>query len=679
MQMLNVNVINAKNTRKVEVKPGQAINVMVDANTRFELVDSESGKAPTQIKARRVGDNLEIVVDEKAQLEDEASSNAQAPDLVLENYYKQEDVSLFAGEGEQAVSYVPVDGAASSSYAAMNTSATTGAAVAALPLLSPWTAALAGLAVAGGGGGSTSTSSTTVTNKVPVAKDDAKSVSENGRLEGAVPSATDSDGTVVRYELVGKMADSDGILIFNANGTYKFYPSSFDYLAEGEKATVAFRYVAVYNNGAKSDPKTVTITVTGINDSPEIVAVNAAGKYDNFTVVVSENDNGVSTNSTLTIQDKDLSDFVTFKLGATKVNFEGTTFMDINPDESLDIVNFVLPLLKLQNESGKFVNEPHNLTWSFDYTDADAPFFDLIPQSETLMLNYTIEVADEHGVVKTEIVTVSIIGTNDAPKIELTADELGVDIATLNFTETPYFQGVSGTLSIYNMDLTDKSRMISTSVNVNTSKSVLSENLEAMIDRLEDVSLIQFQGSDYVSVPNLSHNYSWNFNSLNFIPEGEIVSLDYKIAINDDVTNSISDFQIINITITGINDAPLIFASQGDSLASQIKLTGPLTGGGKISVYDFDSLFGDSLSQIEITKINKNGLELNDAEFIEAKSTLKFEGDVNVSGLGNVSWNVDYSEYTPSILNLDQFDYEIQVLDSKGLAGTQHIHIGFIV
>lgn len=678
--MLNVNVINAKNTRKVEVKPGQAINVMVDANTRFELVDSESGKAPTQIKARRVGDNLEIVLNEKAQLEDEASSNAQAPDLVLENYYKQEDVSLFAGEGEQAVSYVPVDGAASSSYAAMNTSATTGAAVAALPLLSPWTAALAGLAVAGGGGGSTSssTSSTTVTNKVPVAKDDAKSVSENGRLEGAVPSATDSDGTVVRYELVGKMADSDGILIFNANGTYKFYPSSFDYLAEGEKATVAFRYVAVDNNGAKSDPKTVTITITGTNDSPEIVAVNTAGKYDNFTVVVSESDNGVSTNSTLTIQDKDLSNFVTFKLGATKVNFEGTTFMDINPDESPDVVNFVLPLLKLQNESGKFVNEPHNLTWSFDYTDADSPFFDLIPQGETLMLNYTIEVADEHGVVKTEIVTVSIIGTNDAPKIELTADELGVDIATINFTETLDFQGARGTLSIYNMDLTDKSRMISTGVSVNTSNSVLSENLEAMIDRLEEVSLIQFQGSDYV-VPNLSHNYSWNFNSFNFIPEGEVVSLDCKIVINDDVTNSISDFQIINITITGINDAPLIFASQGDSLIDQIKLTGPLTGGGKISVYDFDSLFGDSLSQIEITKINKNGLELNDAEFIEAKSTLKFEGDVNVSGLGNISWNVDYSEYTPGILNLDQFDYEIQVLDSKGLAGTQHIHIGFIV
>lgn len=145
--MLNVNVINAKNTQKVEVKPGQSANLKVDPNTRFELVDSASGKAPAQIKARRVGDNLEIVTDEKAQIEDEALSNAQKPDLVLENYYKQADVSLFAGAGEEAVSYVPVDGAASSSYTAMNTSATTGAALGVLPLLNP----LLGAAVVGAG------------------------------------------------------------------------------------------------------------------------------------------------------------------------------------------------------------------------------------------------------------------------------------------------------------------------------------------------------------------------------------------------------------------------------------------------------------------------------------------------------------------------------------------------
>lgn len=84
--MLNINVINAKNTQKIEVKPGQPTHLKVDPSTRFELVDPVSGKAPTQIKARRVGDNLEIVTNKKAQIEDEAVSNTQTPDLVLDNY-----------------------------------------------------------------------------------------------------------------------------------------------------------------------------------------------------------------------------------------------------------------------------------------------------------------------------------------------------------------------------------------------------------------------------------------------------------------------------------------------------------------------------------------------------------------------------------------------------------------
>jgi hypothetical protein len=167
--MLNVNVINAKSTQKVEVKPGQPTHLKVDANTRLELVDPASGKAPTQIKARRVGDNLEIVTDEKAQIEDTTASNAQAPDLVLEDYFKQADVSLYAGTGQEAVSYVPVDGAASSSYAAMFTSATTGAALAAAPLLSPWMGVAAGAGVAAAAGGGGGGGGTPAANQAPVA------------------------------------------------------------------------------------------------------------------------------------------------------------------------------------------------------------------------------------------------------------------------------------------------------------------------------------------------------------------------------------------------------------------------------------------------------------------------------------------------------------------------------
>ena len=324
--MLNVNVINAKNSQKIEVKPGQPASVKVEPGTRFELADAATGKAPAQIKGRRNGDNLEIVVDEKAQVEEAAASNAQSPDLVLENYYKQEDVSLFAGTGEAAVSYVPVDGAAANAYAAMNTSANTGAAVAALPIMSSWmgvAAAGTGLALAGGGGGG----STPVTNKAPVAKDDAKSVEENSTLTGTVPTATDADGTVVRYEVTENVKITDGILRFNSNGTYTFNPSGFDYLAEGEKATVSFKYVAVDSFGAKSEPKTVTITMVGKNDAPEIVAVDST---DNFSWELTETNGAKNITSSLTIRDNDISDDVIYQPTPIKVDFKGTTFLDID-------------------------------------------------------------------------------------------------------------------------------------------------------------------------------------------------------------------------------------------------------------------------------------------------------------------------------------------------------------
>jgi VCBS repeat-containing protein len=267
--MLNVNVINAKNTQKVEVKPGQSANLKVDPNTRFELVDPVSGKAPTQIKARRVGDNLEIVTDEKAQIEDDAISNTQQPDLVLENYFKQADVSLFAGTGEEAVSYVPVDGIASGSYAAMNTSATTGAALGVLPFINP----LLGAAVIGAGVVVARNSGPD--NQLPIALDAASKVTENKVVSDKVPTATDADGTVVSYRLVDNVAA--GKLTFNADGSYSFEANKdFDNLAEGQTRTVSFTYSAVDNAGGVSAPKTVTITVTGVNDAPIAIAATKA-------------------------------------------------------------------------------------------------------------------------------------------------------------------------------------------------------------------------------------------------------------------------------------------------------------------------------------------------------------------------------------------------------------------
>jgi len=63
---------------------------------------------------------------------------------------------------------------------------------------------------------------------------------------------------------------TDLSVVVNADGTYTV-DGNFDALADGERATVSFQYTATDDSGTEnsvSEPKTVTLTVTGTNDQP---------------------------------------------------------------------------------------------------------------------------------------------------------------------------------------------------------------------------------------------------------------------------------------------------------------------------------------------------------------------------------------------------------------------------
>ena len=130
--------------------------------------------------------------------------------------------------------------------------------------------------VAGGGGGTLTfvknntshvTINVTAENDAPVAADSSKTTDENTVLNTSVPAASDADGTVASYALVSGVGK--GSLTFNADGTYSFNPNgAFESLNPATSEQVTFTYRAIDNNGAQSAPKTVTITVTGVNDAP---------------------------------------------------------------------------------------------------------------------------------------------------------------------------------------------------------------------------------------------------------------------------------------------------------------------------------------------------------------------------------------------------------------------------
>src|SRR5207237_181386 len=107
----------------------------------------------------------------------------------------------------------------------------------------------------------------------------------------------------------------------NLTWTFDSTPQAFDYLAVGESLTLTYTVQSTDNNAA-SDTQSVTVTITGTNDAPDIHLV-ATGTPDSAAATLAETNAGLSTSGTLTVTDADLSDTVSSTV--TGVVLGGTT------------------------------------------------------------------------------------------------------------------------------------------------------------------------------------------------------------------------------------------------------------------------------------------------------------------------------------------------------------------
>ncbi|WP_348688021.1 retention module-containing protein [Aeromonas bestiarum] len=107
----------------------------------------------------------------------------------------------------------------------------------------------------------------------PMAFDQQQIISEDTpTLFAQVPAALDLDSDGINpqgYALVSGV--QNGQLTLNADGSYQYVPSpEFQSLKEGETRQVSFTYIATDPSGNQSAPATVTITITGTNDTATI-------------------------------------------------------------------------------------------------------------------------------------------------------------------------------------------------------------------------------------------------------------------------------------------------------------------------------------------------------------------------------------------------------------------------
>ncbi|WP_156937110.1 VCBS domain-containing protein, partial [Bradyrhizobium sp. WSM2254] len=258
--------------------------------------------------------------------------------------------------------------------------------------------------------GATSSSTLTITltgtNDAPVAVADTNSGLEDGTITGTVAS-NDSDiddGAILTYAQTGVVTG----LTINPDGSYSFDAgnAAYQHLAQGATADVVANYTVTDEQGATSS-STLTITLTGTNDTPVAVADTNAGSEDSTIAgTVASNDSDIDDGAVLTYA----------QTGAVA----GLT---LNPDGS----------------------------YSFDAANAA---YQHLAQGATadVVANYTV--TDEHGATSSSTLTITLTGTNDAPDVHLVATGTP-DTATATLTETNAGLTTSGTLTVTDADLSD--------------------------------------------------------------------------------------------------------------------------------------------------------------------------------------------------------------------------------
>ena len=190
---------------------------------------------------------------------------------------------------------------------------------------------------------------------------------------------------------------------------------AFDHLATGEMLTLTYTIQAMDDSGVGATPtapdesdtatKTITITITGTNDSPVLTLGSNSGS-------VTEDDSGGANETatgTLSIADVDTSDTHTVSVSYNMdANWSGGTLSGTQ-------------IAAISNTTSNFTADSNS--WDYTVANSDIQF---LADSETITLTFTVTATDDSTVgtpatapdeddSDSEIVTITIMGANDAP------------------------------------------------------------------------------------------------------------------------------------------------------------------------------------------------------------------------------------------------------------------------
>ncbi|WP_336730968.1 retention module-containing protein [Achromobacter ruhlandii] len=301
--------------------------------------------------------------------------------------------------------------------------------------------------------------------------------------------------------------DANGNWVYNLNQTDARVQS----LAVGEKLTETFTVTT-----ADGTTGTVTITINGTNDAPTISGEAAGAVKEDGTQEVT---------GQLTKADVDTSDTHTWSANDGGKGQYGTLTVDQN---------------------GK---------WTY-VLDNGSDKVQALAEGQQVTDTITVTVDDGHGGKATQVITVTVTGTNDAPTIS------GTTIGEIREDDTS--DTVSGQLTQHDVDTNDTHTWTVNDGGKGQYGSFTVDGTGKWTYTLDN-------GSDKVQA----------------LKDGETVTDTITVTVDDGHGGTATE--TITVIITGTNDAAVITPSKPGDDAGTVEEDGNLTTGGKLDVTDKDA------------------------------------------------------------------------------------------
>jgi VCBS repeat-containing protein len=433
-------------------------------------------------------------------------------------------------------------------------------------------------------------------------------------------SSTDIDhAATATWSIAGSNTGTYGSIAVDCTGQWTYtlangtdgVASAVQSLKAGESHDDVFS-VQVSDGLGGVDTQLVTVTVTGSNDAPVLsfTTGNDAGAV--------KEDTTLSVSGQFSSTDIDHNATATWSIVGANTGSFGSIAVDSNGQWTYTLANG---------------------------TDGVASAVQSLKAGESHDEVFSVQVSDGLGGVDTQLVTVTVTGSNDQPTLTI-ADTAGA----MNEGDGTATLSDSGALSFADVDNTDT---VTVSHTANGDIAWSGGTLNAGV------------ASALVAGFSVDQN-SWDYSSsqnLDFLGAGETITFSYTVVATDDsgAANAASATQTVTITLTGTNDQPTLTIADTAGAMNEGNGTATLSDSSALSFADLDSTDMVTVSHTANGDIAWSGGTLNAG--VASALVAGFSVDQN-------SW--DYS----SNQNLDflgsgetiTFSYTVVATDDSGAA-----------